>query len=207
MVLPANEVMLREGANWLGLLMLVSLAGCTALPPKNTENICQIFSDRPDWYEASLESARRWGTPIAVQMSIIRQESNFVADAEPPRSLILGFIPWFRSSTAYGYPQAKDETWADYQRETGNGWADREDFADSCDFVAWYCSISRRKLGLQSSDANRLYLAYHEGHGGFRRQTYLTKPWLINVAKKVDERAWRYDAQLAGCRGQLAGKN
>lgn len=181
-------------------ISLVVLSACTTSPPKNTENICLIFREKDDWYTASLAASRRWGTPIAVQMSIIRQESSFVADAQPPRPTILGFIPWFRSSSAYGYPQAKDETWADYQKYSGNSWADREDFADSCDFVAWYCSISYKKLGILTSDANQLYLAYHEGHSGYQRGTYKSKHWLINTAQKVNQRAWNYDEQLAGCR-------
>lgn len=177
------------------------------MPPKNQENICRIFREKEDWYQATLASARRWGVPIAVQMSIINQESSFVADAQPPRPLILGFIPWFRSSSAYGYPQAQDEAWADYQRQSGNGWADREDFADSCDFVAWYCAVSRNKLGLSTSDANSLYLAYHEGHGGFQRNSHLSKQWLLNTAQKVHQRALRYDAQLATCRQELDSEN
>lgn len=189
------------------LASLTILAACTTTPPKNTENICQIFREKDEWYQAALTSARRWGVPIAVQMSIISQESGFVADAQPPRSLILGFIPWFRSSSAYGYPQAKDETWADYQRKAGNWWADREDFADSCDFVAWYCATSNKKLGISTSDTNNLYLTYHEGLGGFQRQTYKPKQWLINTAQKVHQRALRYDAQLATCRQELESKN
>ena len=145
--------------------------------------------------------------PIAVQLSIINQESSFISDAEPPRPTILGFIPWFRSSSAYGYPQAQDGTWADYQRQTGNSWADREDFADSCDFVAWYCAISNRKLGIPFNDARNLYLAYHEGHAGYVRQHYKGKRWLLNTAQKVDRRAWQYDEQLATCRQELEGEN
>lgn len=189
---------------WLRLFWLPALlAGCATLPPKQPDNLCQIFSEKPDWYRASLQSARRWGTPIAVQMAIIRQESSFIHDAEPPRPTILGFIPWFRSSSAYGYPQAKDETWSDYQRRSGNNWADREDFADSCDFVAWYCAVSKDKLGIGLSNANDLYLAYHEGHGGFSRKTYAEKQWLLKTARKVDQRAWQYDSQLQGCRPRL----
>jgi len=177
------------------------------MPPKNPENICQIFREKDNWYQAALSSARRWGVPIAVQMAIIHQESSFVADAQPPRPLILGFIPWFRSSSAYGYPQAKDETWADYRQKAGNSWANREDFADSCDFVAWYCATSNRTLGIPTSDTNKLYLTYHEGLGGFQRSSYLSKPWLLNTAQKVHQRALRYDAQLATCRQELDAKN
>lgn len=192
------------------LIVLVSLAilsACANIPPKNSRNICDIFREKDDWYQATLAASRRWGVPIAVQMSIINQESSFVDDAEPPRPTILGFIPWFRSSSAYGYPQAQDDTWADYQKQTGNNWADREDFADSCDFVAWYCAISHQKLGIPTSDARNLYLAYHEGHNGFRRQNYQSKHWLLNTAQKVDQRAWMYDAQLAACRQELESEN
>lgn len=193
--------------NSLLIISLVLLSACATTPPKNAQNVCQIFREKDDWYQASLAASRRWGVPIAVQMSIIFQESSFVADAEPPRPTILGFIPWFRSSSAYGYPQAQDGTWSDYQHQTGNRWADREDFADSCDFVAWYCAISNKKLGIPYSDAQNLYLAYHEGHSGYRNQNYKNKRWLMTVAQKVHQRAWQYDAQLATCRQELDNEN
>ena len=189
------------------IFSLTILSACTSLPPKNTENICDIFREKADWYAASLNSAQHWGIPIAVQMAIIQQESSFVADAEPPQSLILGFIPWFASSSAYGYPQAKDETWAEYQQKTNHHWADRENFADSCDFVAWYCSISHTKLGIAASDTQNLYLSYHEGHTGFQRKSFVKKAWLINTAQKVQQRALRYDKQLSGCRQELDAEN
>lgn len=193
--------------NSLLCVSLVTLSACATNPPKNPQNLCQIFREKDDWYQASLAASRRWGVPIAVQMSIMFQESSFKHDAEPPRPTLLGFIPWFRSSSAYGYPQAQDGTWGDYQSQTGNSWADREDFADSCDFVAWYCAISNKKLGIPFNDVHNLYLAYHEGHSGYRRQNYRSKPWLLNVAKMVDQRAWQYDAQLNGCRQELDGEN
>ncbi len=186
---------------------LAALSACATLPPQNALNICQIFREKDDWYQSTLAASRRWGVPIAVQMAIIYQESSFISDAEPPRPTLLGFIPWFRSSSAYGYPQAQDSTWADYQNQTGNHWADRDDFADSCDFVAWYCSVSHQKLGIPFSDARNLYLAYHEGHGGFRRQSHANKHWLINTAQNVHQRAWQYDTQLANCRQELESKN
>jgi len=189
------------------VLSLVALSACANRPPHNQDDICEIFREKDDWYSATLEASRRWEIPIAVQMAIIKQESSFIADAEPPRPTLLGFIPWFRASSAYGYPQAQDGTWSDYRKQTGNNWADREDFADSCDFVAWYCAISYRKLGIKPSDAHNLYLAYHEGHGGYSRQSYLNKRWLLNTARKVNHLAWRYDAQLNGCRQELENEN
>lgn len=193
--------------NSLLIISLVFLSACATTPPKSPQDVCRIFREKDDWYQASLAASRRWGVPIAVQMSIIFQESSFIADAQPPRPTLLGFIPWFRSSSAYGYPQAQDGAWSDYQQQTGNHWADREDFADSCDFVAWYCAISNKKLGIPYTDAQNLYLAYHEGHNGYRRQHYKNKHWLLNVAQKVHQRAWQYDAQLNNCRQELESEN
>lgn len=183
---------------WTLIIVAISQA-CATAPPKNQDNVCQIFHEKQDWFSAARSAQQRWGTPIAIQMAFIYQESRFVSDAQPPRPSLLGFIPWFRNSSAYGYSQAQDGSWADYQRQTGEFWADREDFADSCDFVAWYCSVSQRKLGLQLDDAYQQYLAYHEGQGGFKRGTYRNKQWLMKIAQKVEQRARRYAQQLNTC--------
>jgi len=46
-------------------------------------------------------------------------------------------------------------------------------------------------------------LAYHEGHGGYSRGTFRTKPWLRKVAKRVGVNAKKYSAQLKGCETDL----
>ena len=181
----------------------VTVISCASRPPANINNICAIFTDKEGWYEDAQASEEQWGTPIHVQMAIIRQESSFRDDAQPPRGTLLGFIPWTRPSSAYGYPQAKDETWDWYIEKTGNSGADRDDFADAIDFVGWYTNVSHRKLGISKWDAYQQYLAYHEGHGGFKRRSYAKKAWLKSVAKKVDRQSKRYAAQLKGCRDDL----
>jgi hypothetical protein len=50
------------------------------------------------------------------------------------------------------------------------------------------------------SDTYHLYLAYHEGQAGFERRTYESKPWLLEVAKKVKRRAELYEQQYQSCR-------
>jgi hypothetical protein len=119
-------------------------------------------------------------------MAIIHQESKFRRDARPPKKRVLGFIPWGRASSAYGYAQAKDDTWDWYISKTGNRGADRDDFEDAVDFVGWYCSMTHRTNGVSKWDAYNQYLAYHEGHGGYRRRTYNKKAWLLGVARKVE---------------------
>ncbi|MCV5690043.1 hypothetical protein OFN32_38125, partial [Escherichia coli] len=80
---------------------------------------------------------KEWGTPIHVAMAIIKQESSFRHDAKPPKDYVLGFIPWGRVSSAYGYAQAQDPAWDDFQDSTGQG-GSRSNFDDSIMFVGWY---------------------------------------------------------------------
>jgi hypothetical protein len=115
----------------------------------------------------------------------------------------LGFIPWTRPSDAYGYSQALDSTWEAYQRSAGRLGADRDDFADSIDFIGWYNQQSHLRNGIARGDTYRLYLAYHEGHGGFSRGSFRNKQWLMDVAGKVQRRAASYQSQLQGCEEDL----
>jgi len=188
----------------LSFLLLV-LGGCATSPPSNIGNSCAIFNEKDDWYDATREVEKKWGVPISVVLAIMYQESSFKSDAKPPRDTILWVIPWFRRSSAYGYAQVKDDTWQWYKDKTGNHGADRDDFEDAADFIGWYCDMSHRLLGIAKSDAYRQYLAYHEGHGGYKRGSYNAKPWLIKVARKVETQARRYQAQLAACRDDLDG--
>jgi len=122
----------------LTLVFFFGLSGCATSPPKNPENLCEIFREHKAWYIAAKDAKERWGVPIHVPMSMMYQESSFKEDALPPKDYLLGFIPWGRVSTAYGYSQAKTMTWEDYVRETGNSGADRDDFDDAIDFMAWF---------------------------------------------------------------------
>lgn len=180
------------------------LSGCaTTSHPDQTGNICEIFRENPDWYEMARNSSQRWNVPIPILMAIIHQESSFISDAKPPRTSCLWIFPGPRPSSAYGYAQAKDETWDEYLESTGNTWSDRDEFEDAVDFVGWYCDLSYKRCGISKVDAYRLYLAYHEGHGGFNRKTYRKKEWLKQVARKVQGRAETYRSQLDSCEGEF----
>ena len=177
----------------------VLLASCTAKQPSNIDNICDIFSEQRSWYKAANKSAKRWGTTVPVMMSVIHQESSFKAKAKPPRTKIFWVFPGPRPASAKGYAQAIDGTWDTYRRSTGRWSADRADFKDATDFIGWYIDQSASKNGIEKTDAQNLYLSYHEGQGGFAKGTHQGKPWLLKVAKKVDARAKTFDQQLKGC--------
>lgn len=183
--------------------ILLGLAGCSTTPPQNINNSCEIFYDKDDWYDDTNSSFKKWGVPIHVQLAIIHQESKFKYDARPPKDYLLGFIPWGRVSSAYGYAQVKDGTWDWYREKTGNWSASRDDFSDAVDFIGWYGTMSYKLAGISKWDARNQYLAYHEGHGGYKRKTYNQKRWLIGVAGKVERNAARYRAQLGECREDL----
>jgi len=199
--IPAVDA--RMAAALLAGLWLISGTACSTAPPANVENICAIFEEKGKWYKAAKKSEKRWGTPVHVQMSIIRQESSFRFDAKPPRGKLLGFIPWRRPSDAYGYAQALDSTWDWYRDETGRRFADRDDFADAIDFVGWYTDVSNKTVGISKWDPYNQYLAYHEGQNGWSRKTYKNKDWLKKTAQTVDYRAKEWGAQLKRCEDDL----
>ena len=187
-------------------LNLCFLCGCaTPPPPGNLDNLCEIFRENPEWYEDAAASREKWGIPIPVMMAILHQESKYIGDAKPPRTTCLWIFPGPRPSSAYGYAQVLDGTWEEYQESTDNSWADRDDFGDAIDFVGWYCSLSVKKCGISRENARDLYLAYHEGRGGYNRKTYARKGWLLKVADRVQKRAVRYRGQLAACENEFKG--
>ena len=193
----------RSGAASLALVWLLVVAGCSTTPPVNVENICAIFDDKRGWYRDAKKSEKRWGTPIHVQLAIIRQESSFRFNARPPRQKLLGVIPWKRPSNAYGYAQALDSTWKAYKDDTGRRFADRDDFGDAIDFVGWYTDVSARTVGISKWDPYNQYLAYHEGQGGWKRKSYRRKNWLKETARGVEYRAEEWGQQLRVCEDGL----
>ena len=192
--------MIRFGLLGLALLLLSS---CVTSPPKHVDNICQIFEEKDGWYADAKQSSKEWGTAIPTMMAIMHQESRFQPKAKPPRTKILWIIPGPRASSAYGFPQAKNSTWDWYIDSSGNWGADRDDFSDAIDFVGWYSAISYKRSKIKRNDTYNLYLAYHEGHGGFNRRSFKSKKWLTQVAHKVSSKANTYKRQLNGCRERL----
>ena len=196
-----------HAALWLaGLFALCALGGCASQPPARQDNLCAIFAEHPKWFKAAAKSERRWGVPVAVQMAFVQRESSFEARARPPRKKLIGVVPWKRPSSAYGYAQATNGTWDAYQRATRSPFADRNRFADAVDFIGWYNQVSHEKLGIAKSNAELLYLAYHEGQTGYARGSYLKKPEVQRYANSVAQRATHYQTQLNGCRKKLERK-
>ncbi|MBL4916637.1 lytic transglycosylase [Szabonella alba] len=187
-------------ASVLLLLLAACGGGGNFSAPRDLENACAIIAERPQYRRAMLATERKWGVPMHVQMAVIHQESKFIGNARTPHRYALGVIPLGRQSSAFGYSQALDGTWEEYQEEERQRRARRDRIKDATDFMGWYMHKSEQSLGISKHDARNQYLAYHDGRSGYARGTYNSKPWLLAVAGRVETRAQRYRAQLASCR-------
>ena len=167
--------------------------------PRNLDDACSILQQRPGYLRAFRAAERKWGVPVHVQMASMYQESKFKSDARTPFRYTLGVIPMGRQSSAYGYSQALNGTWEEYQQDQRKFRAKRNDISDATDFMGWYMAESNRRLGISLADARNQYLAYHEGRTGFSRGTYNGKAWLLRVADEVASRSVTYQGQLARC--------
>jgi hypothetical protein len=185
-------------------LLLMFLASCggggSYSAPRQLDDACAVIRERPKYLKAMERTERRWDVPVHVQMATIYQESKFIGNARTPYTYALGVIPMGRQSTAYGYSQALNATWEEYQETEGGRRAKRDDIGDATDFMGWYMDESSRSLGISKTDAEAQYLAYHEGRTGYASQSYLGKPWLVEVAAAVGARSEMYRQQLAVCR-------
>ncbi|MBT2131683.1 transglycosylase SLT domain-containing protein [Aliiroseovarius lamellibrachiae] len=182
------------------LMFVASCGGGSSKAPRNLDNACSIIKQRPKIYRAMKKTQRKWGVPVHVQMAVIHQESKFIPDARTPVQYVLGVLPMGRQSSAYGYAQALDATWKEYQRAEGGRSAKRTDIKDATDFMGWYMNGTRDVTGIPLSDARGQYLAYHEGRTGYLRGTYKGKSWLMRVSSEVASRSNTYRSQLASCR-------
>jgi len=186
--------------NYFLILLIILITGCSSIP-QNTSNSCSIFNERYLWYKHAKKTEQKWGTPIYIQLAIIKMESDFDWLAKPPRQKLFKIIPFKRPSSSFGYSQAVKGTWEQYKNETGNKLATRTRFKDSVDFIGWYTDKTESLLKISKKDAFRQYLAYHEGWGGYKN--YKNNQKVIVLAKKVEKQSNKYKAQLQDCQKRL----
>ena len=185
------------------LICILFLNSCSSIP-KNTSDGCSIFSERYLWYKYSKKTEQKWGTPIYLQLAIIKMESDFDWLAKPKRYKIFKIIPYRRASSSFGYSQAIKGTWKQYKKETNNKLATRTRFKDSVDFIGWYTNKSEKILKISKKDAFKQYIAYHEGWGNYKN--YKDNQKVILLAKKVQNQSNKYKNQLKKCSNSLNRK-
>ena len=189
--------------NYTLIFIFISLLSCSSIP-KNTSDSCSIFDEKYFWYKHTKKVEKKWGTPIYIQLAIIKMESDFDWLAKPARQKIFKVIPYKRPSSSFGYSQAVKGTWEQYKKETGNNLATRVRFKDSVDFIGWYTNKTESILKISKNDAFKQYLAYHEGWGNFKN--YKKNKKVIKLAKKVEKQSSIYKKQLINCKSSLNKK-
>ncbi len=183
------------------LFIIFFLSACSSIP-KNTANSCSIFNERYLWYKHAKKTEKKWGTPIYLQLAIIKMESSFDWLAKPPRQKLFKIVPYKRPSSSFGYSQAVKGTWKQYKDETGNKYATRARFKDSVDFIGWYTSKTEKILKVPKTDAFKQYIAYHEGWGNYKN--YKNNKKVINLANRVEKQSNIYKKQLSDCKKSLS---
>ena len=183
------------------IFLLFLISSCSSIP-QNTSNSCKIFDERYLWYKHSKKVEQKWGTPIYIQLAIIKMESDFDWLAKPPRQKLFKVIPFKRPSSSFGYSQAVKGTWEQYKKETGNKFATRVRFKDSVDFIGWYTNKTNSILKISLHDGFKQYIAYHEGWGNYKN--YKSNKKVINLAKKVEKQSNIYKKQLIDCKNTLS---
>ncbi len=185
------------------LILFLIIFACSSIP-KNTADGCSIFSEKYLWYKHAQKTEQKWGTPIYIQLAIIKMESDFDWLAKPERQKIFKVIPYKRPSSSFGYSQAVKSTWKQYKEETNNKLATRTRFKDSVDFIGWYTNKTEKILKISKKDAFRQYIAYHEGWGNYKN--YKKNQKVILLAKKVKKQSEKYKNQLFKCSDSLNRK-
>ena len=184
-------------------ILIVFIIGCSSVP-KNVSNSCSIFDERYLWYKHAKKTEKKWGTPVYLQLAIIKIESSFDWLAKPPRQKLFKVVPYKRPSSSFGYSQAVRGTWKQYKDETGNKFATRSRFKDSVDFIGWYTNKTEKILKISKKDAFRQYIAYHEGWGNYKN--YKKNKKVISLAKRVEGQSKVYEKQLQTCQNKLNKK-
>ena len=169
-------------------IMICGLALCLFTPILATANpnICRVLKAHPSWQQIAESTSNKWGVPVPVQMAIMRVESNFKAHAKNKRS------------SAKGFAQVVNKTWRAYRHST-HAQANRSSFAAASNFIGWYAQGAHNQLGISPNNAYQLYIAYHNGNGGYKKAMHSKHAAIKKLAHHVQQLANIYQTQIASC--------
>jgi len=180
--------------------VLALISGCASTPTQ-TDNACAVLAQKngwiTNWRRAAKKAENEYGIPMPIILATIYTESGYRQRAKPPRRKLLGFIPWKRPSTAYGYSQALKGTWEHYKRDTGHSGASRTSFGDTTEFIGWFYREAVLKNRVSPNNAYALYLNYYLGWTAYARGTRSAAA--ETAARRAANMAARYDTQLRRC--------
>ena len=94
-----GEKIVTKNNIFFKILFFCLITSCSSIPA-NTSDGCSIFSERYFWYKYAKKTEKKWGTPINLQLAIIKMESDFDWLAKPQRHKIFKIIPNKRPSSS-----------------------------------------------------------------------------------------------------------
>jgi hypothetical protein len=169
------------------ILFFTFLIGLPICSFAANKGICQVIAAHPSWYNDAKTVQEQYGVPVSVQMAIIHEESHFKAAAKNPRS------------SAYGYAQAVNQIWSTYKASSGNSNSARNNFADATQFIGWYAQRMHKQINVSPKSAYNLYLAYHDGAGGYLSDMHKKHAPTKHLAENVQNVADQYKIELTSC--------
>ena len=182
------------------VILIFLTISCSSIP-SNTANSCTIFDEKYLWYKHAKKVEQKWGTPIYIQLAIIKMESDFDWLAnQQDRKFLKSYLSKDRRVHLVILKRLKGPG-NNIKKETGNKLATRARFKDSVDFIGWYTNKTESLLKISKKDAFKQYLAYHEGWGNYKY--YKKNKKVIGLAKKVERQSDIYKKQLFKCKNSL----
>ncbi len=174
---------------YLMLILSLWIGVSTAAFAVTPKGLCKLLAKHPQWYADARHTQHKWGVPVATQFAIISLESDFDAHLTNAHS------------TAYGFSQALNHTWALYQKDQHSS-ASRSNFAAATDFIGWYAKQMDYELHIKPTDTYHLYLTYHDGSGGYGHDKHGLG---AHLASHVAHQAAEFAAVLSKCQLHGAG--
>ena len=170
--------------NFTKLLILISLSLFSIAG--HAESVCTIIKQHPDWLKSAKAVSKQYGVPVSVQLAIIKEESNFQGDAQNAHS------------TATGFAQVLNKSWAVFEKATHQH-RSRSNFDAAVTYIGWYAAQVEHRTDINPNNAYKLYLAYHEGIGGYHHLQKHPKPQVTALAKQVAQNAKLYSQKIISC--------
>ncbi len=108
------------------VLPVMWLSGCATAPPRNPEDLCAIFRERTSFFFFLPGTKLRWTSrkngacPFRCRSPSCSRSRAFATTPSRRAIICWGSAPG-RVSSAYGYAQAKDETWTTTSARTTAG--------------------------------------------------------------------------------------
>jgi hypothetical protein len=99
--------------------LLAACGGGNYSAPRNLDNACLLAGASGVLQRDGAGGATAGACRSTCRWPPSTRKAGSSAMRGPPHVYRLGIIPMGRMSSAYGYSQALDGTWAEYQRETG----------------------------------------------------------------------------------------